>query len=100
MQYKKKKQYRLKGYDYSQHGAYFITICTKNKQDFFGSVIKGKMKLNSVGHFTKNSWEEIPEKFKNAILDEFVVMPNHIHGIIILDNENALCNENAPRRVL
>ena len=94
MSYKVKKQFRLKDYDYSQHGAYFITICTKNRVTFFGDVKKGKMILNGIGNFADKQWQDIEKKYSNAILDEYKVMPNHVHVLIILDTP-----ENAPRRV-
>ena len=73
---------RLKGYDYSQPGQYFITICTQNRVHRFGEISGGVMRLNDVGRIVADCWNEIPVHFPNVILDSFVVMPNHIHGII------------------
>jgi putative transposase len=84
--YKLQKQYRLKNYDYSQNGAYFITICTKNRIDHFGKIENEEMRLSEIGEIAKHFWEEIPNSFTNVQLDQFVVMPNHIHGIIMLLN--------------
>jgi REP element-mobilizing transposase RayT len=81
-----RRSIRLKGYDYSQAGAYFITICTKNRECFFGSIINGKMILNNAGKIADECWLEISKHFPNAILHEHIVMPNHVHGIIELQN--------------
>ncbi|MEW6201155.1 MAG: transposase [bacterium] len=83
-----RRSIRLKDYDYSQDGAYFITICTNNRQCLFGKVLNFEMRLNEMGMIAQQCWDEIPQHFPNAILDEYIVMPNHIHGIILLnDNE-------------
>ncbi|MEJ5351784.1 MAG: transposase [Melioribacteraceae bacterium] len=82
-----------KHYDYSQPGAYFITICTHNRECLFGKINDGKMFLNDIGEIAKQCWFEIPNHFPNVSLDEFVIMPNHIHGIIIL-NDNMVDNGN------
>ncbi len=73
---------RLEGYDYSQNGAYFVTICTYKKQCLFGDITNSKMELSEIGAITNKCWNEIPDHFPNVLLDYFVVMPNHIHGII------------------
>ncbi len=75
---------RLPHYDYSQPGAYFITIVTQNRQCIFGEINNGKMFLNELGEIVKQCWLEIPVHFPNVKLEEFVVMPNHVHGIIII----------------
>jgi len=95
MPHKQQKQYRYKNYDYSQNGYYFITICTKNKQLFFGEVKDTQMQLSEIGESTKKCLLEISNNFEKVRLDEWVVMPNHIHIIIMIDN----CR-NTPRRVL
>lgn len=69
-------------YNYGENGLYFITICTREKEHFFGKVFKGKMILSNIGIVAQNIWLQIPEFFKFVCLDDFVVMPNHIHGII------------------
>jgi putative transposase len=83
---------RLKNYDYSQEGYYFVTICTKDKQKYFGNIENEKMILNKIGEVAKKFWLEIPEHFLFVKLDEFVIMPNHIHGIIVIDNNDKLKN--------
>jgi putative transposase len=81
---------RLAGYDYSNEGLYFITICTKDKAPFFGTCSNGTVHLNEIGLLSKTFWEEIPVHFPNVILDEFVIMPNHIHGIICIHSVETL----------
>ncbi|MCU0436793.1 MAG: hypothetical protein MUC49_02700 [Raineya sp.] len=77
-----RRSVRLKNYDYSQEGIYFITICTHNKECLLGEIENSNMYLNKFGEVVKNCWLEIPKHYPNTILDEFVIMPNHIHGII------------------
>jgi putative transposase len=73
---------RLKEYDYSQAGAYFVTICTRDRECLFGDIVDGEMRLNNAGRMIQRWWYESAEKFKNIELDQSVVMPNHFHGII------------------
>ena len=80
---------RMKNYDYSQNGAYFITIVTKNREHFFGEIVDGKMILNEIGEISQKYWNEIPQHFSFIKLDEMVVMPNHIHGILWIDKDYA-----------
>ncbi len=77
---------RLKDYDYSSDGGYFITICTKNRTPYFGEIKNGIMGLNELGCIAAKFWQEIPRHFENVILDAWVVMPDHLHGILILEN--------------
>ena len=79
---KKRKSIRLLDYDYSQNGMYFVTICTQNRQCIFGDIKNGKMMLSDIGEITNNCWYGIPQHFSQASLHEFVIMPDHIHGII------------------
>ena len=100
---------RLKNWDYGRNGSYFITICTKNREFFFGDVIVGTpnlgvstnlgisnksgvptiiMKLSEIGEIAEKYWLEIPQHFPFVKLDSFVIMPNHIHGIIVIDKPN------------
>ena len=73
---------RLKNWDYAQNAFYFITICTKNREHFFGEIIDNTMVLSDIGRKAKKYWYEIPAHFDFVELGTFVVMPNHIHGII------------------
>ena len=82
------KSIRLEGWDYSADGYYSITICTKNRECVLGDIINGRTKLSIIGEIIFNNWHEIPNHFEDVILDEFVIMPNHLHGIIIVENNN------------
>ncbi len=73
---------RLKGYDYSQAGFYFITICAKNRMCLFGEIENGEMAINNAGHMLHKWWNELNHKYRNIELHEQIVMPNHFHGII------------------
>jgi putative transposase len=77
---------RLKGYDYSANGAYFVTICTKDKQNYFGKITNGKMVLSEIGNVARNELIKTSNIRDNVVLDQFIVMPNHVHAIIIIDN--------------
>jgi len=85
---------RASWWDYGNAGAYFITICTKNREHFFGEINDGKMILSPTGVIADILWHEIPNHANNVELDEFVVMPNHIHGILILHGDNWEMDEN------
>ncbi|MEA5594175.1 transposase [Rivularia sp. UHCC 0363] len=91
-----RRSIRLKSYDYTQEGAYFITICTKNKQCIFGDIKQGEIKLNSLGMIAYNCWQEIPQHFPHIKLDIFVIMPNHIHGILWINQ--TISKEDKPRQ--
>ena len=75
---------RLKGYDYSQAGMYFVTICAKNRECLFGEIIREEMILSELGRIVQKCWKEIRTHYQNIELDEFVVMPNHVHGVIFI----------------
>ena len=86
---------RLKGYDYSRPGFYFVTICTKNRQHLFGEIMNNVMHLNDAGKMVLNCWLEIPGHYSNVKLHEFIIMPNHIHGILeIIEKQNPLTSNN------
>lgn len=91
--HKNRKLNRLKGYDYSHDGWYFVTICAKNREHFFGEITGANIELSEIGKIARKCWEEIPTHFPNIKLDEFIIMPNHIHGIIIIEN-NIVENNN------
>ena len=80
---------RLKEWDYSSKGYYYITICTKNRIHHFGRINNGKLELSEIGRLAHKYWMEIPDHFPNSQLDKFVIMPNHIHGIIAIDNDKS-----------
>lgn len=92
MQIKHRKLNRLNGYDYSRNGFYFVTICTKDREDFFGRIENDKMILNEYGKIAEKYWLEIPKHFSNCKLYEFVIMPNHVHGIVIIENDIIVWN--------
>ncbi|MDD3284399.1 MAG: transposase [Patescibacteria group bacterium] len=73
---------RLKNWDYSDPGFYFITICIKDRENIFGEIIDGKMVLNIYGYIVKYCCRDLPNHYKNCIVDSYVIMPNHFHGII------------------
>ncbi|HEX2997874.1 MAG TPA: transposase [Anaerolineales bacterium] len=75
---------RIKGYDYAQPGGYFVTIVTYHRGCIFGEIVDEEMRLNELGHIADEMWRAIPEHFPNAELGAHVVMPNHVHGIIML----------------
>ena len=77
---------RLQTWDYASEGSYFITICTKDRKHYFGEIVNGKMHLSGAGILADVFWHEIKNHVRNIELGEFVVMPNHIHGILILHN--------------
>jgi putative transposase len=77
-----RRSIRLKGYDYSQEGLYFITICVQNRKSIFGGVVNGEMVLNSFGKIAFEEWKKTEQIRDNCKLHEFIVMPNHNHGII------------------
>ena len=86
--YGRRRSIRLKDFNYSQSGLYFITICTASKHSLFCTNSENSVNLSHIGKIARDFWLKIPDHFQNAKLDEFVVMPNHIHGIIALtDNE-------------
>jgi len=90
-----RKSIRLHDFNYARRGLYFITICTHNRQNLFGKVKAGKIELNSVGQIVKKCWKNVPNHYPNIVLDEFVIMPNHIHGIIqIIADQNTVGVQN------
>lgn len=90
--YPKRKNIRLSYYGYTTPGAYLVTICSHNRKCIFGKIEEGKVQLNEIGNMVKTCWQEIPKHFKEVRLDEYVVMPNHLHGIlIILDETGEAC---------
>jgi len=76
---------RWAAWDYASNAAYFITICTAQREHYFGTVVSGVMELTPVGQSALDCWNEIPAHFPFIVLDEFVVMPNHVHGILVID---------------
>lgn len=90
---------RLKGYDYSNPGFYFITICTKNRESIFGEIVEDKMVLNENGYIAHDFWHEINNRYNICITHSFVVMPNHIHGIVEIVSKPKIHGQNSRRRM-
>jgi REP element-mobilizing transposase RayT len=80
---KHRRSIRLGGYDYAQAGAYFVTICTHDRACLFGDVVDGVMCLNDAGRMVQSVWDELPVYYPGVETDAFVVMPNHVHGILV-----------------
>jgi putative transposase len=76
-----RRSIRLGGYDYSQPGAYFVTVCTRDRECLFGHVVNGEVRLNDAGEIVRSVWDGLPDQFSGMELDAFVIMPNHVHGI-------------------
>jgi REP element-mobilizing transposase RayT len=79
-----RRSIRVKGYDYSQAGAYFVTLCTQDRALFFGETVGETMQVNRAGQMIQTGWDGLPQRFLAMIPDAFVVMPNHVHGVILL----------------
>ena len=86
---RRRQSIRLKGYDYSQAGAYFVTIVTQSRLCVFGEVLGEQMRLNEAGAMARQTWEALPRRFPGIGIDAFMVMPNHIHGIVIINQLDA-----------
>lgn len=84
---RKRKPNRLADYNYSQNGMYFVTICTKDREELFGEIKNGRMILNDLGKIAQKCYLEIPSHCRNVYLDEFIIMPNHVHGILEIIND-------------
>lgn len=78
---------RLKEYDYSQPGIFFVTICTQNRDCLFGKIVDGEIRLNNIGKLVYMWWNNISQKYQNVELDNHAIMPNHLHGIIIINDD-------------
>ena len=89
IRYPQRKSPRLQGYDYAQSGAYFVTICTHKRAHWFGHITGGLMMLPPMGQIAADCWAAIPDHFDVVELDVAVVMPNHVHGIIVLTGGGA-----------
>ena len=91
-----RRSVRLKGYDYSQSGDYFVTVVTLNRLPVLGEIVDGEMLLNSTGQSVADAWEWLANRYPHIELDEFVVMPNHLHGIIVISNDVKGGSRTAP----
>jgi REP element-mobilizing transposase RayT len=91
-----RRSIRLKGYDYSQAGVYFVTVCTRNRKCLFGEVVDGEMRLNNCGGMVADSWEWLMRQYDYVKLDEWMIMPNHMHGIIVISDDGRGGSRTAP----
>ncbi len=83
-----RRSIRLQKYDYTHTGAYFVTICTQNQKRLFGDVSDKHMTLNNAGRMVQMIWNELPEKYHGVETDAFQIMPNHVHGVVVLVGAN------------
>ncbi|MBN2556683.1 MAG: hypothetical protein JXA97_12150 [Anaerolineales bacterium] len=81
----RRKSLRLQGWDYRSPGAYFVTICTHRRASLFGGIVDDEMRLNACGEIAAKNWQAIPDHYAMARTDEFVIMPNHLHGIVLIE---------------
>lgn len=96
--YPVRKRNRLREWDYSTPHWYYVTICTQNHRELFGEIIKGKMVLNEYGEIVQKQWIWLKEHYEYIDLDEFIVMPNHFHGILIIVGSGRDLTKNNERR--
>lgn len=87
---------RLKGYDYAQAGCYFATICSHQRECLFGEIDNGQIKLSIYGEIVSECWQALAHYFGNIELDTFVVMPNHLHGLILINNDSKSLGQRQP----
>jgi len=93
-----RRSIRLQDYDYSSEGAYFVTMCTQNRECLFGEIVNGEMILNEYGKIVEQCRNDLPNHYDNIALDAYVIMPDHFHGIIFIvsvDSVDALDSVNA-----
>ena len=83
-----RRSLRLKDYDYASAGAYFVTVCTHDRQCLFGEIVASEMTLNEIGQIAQDQWHQLPKRFENIELDAFIVMPDHIHGVIFIIDQS------------
>jgi putative transposase len=83
-----RRSIRLRGYDYSQDGVYFLTICTHRRACLLGEIVEGEMVLNEAGLIVAAAWEQLPCHYPHAFLDSSVIMPNHVHSILALNRDS------------
>jgi len=84
----RRRSIRLKSHDYSQTGAYYVTVCAQNRDCVFGKIVDAQMILHDAGRMVQSVWDELPAYYPGVQTDSFVVMPNHFHGIILLTGTN------------
>jgi len=85
-----RRSIRLHGYDYTQAGAYFVTICCQDREELFGEIVNGEMVLNEYGNMVQFTWNDLVNHVAGIELGEFVIMPNHVHGIVMIVDDGAM----------
>ena len=90
----RRRSVRLQGYDYSRSGAYYVTLCTQDRACLFGEVVDGDMQVNDAGRMVSEAWHALPDRFPAIDLDAFVIMPNHIHGVVMITNDAMIVDDN------
>ncbi|SRR5581483_1616911 len=91
-----RRSIRLPGYDYAQSGAYFVTICVENRACLFGTATHGTIQLTEAGRTVQDQWLALPSRFSQIGLDGFIVMPNHIHGIVLVGAQFIAPSDSLP----
>ena len=97
--YPRRRAIRLRGYDYTQQGAYFVTICTWGRLCALGDVVASEMVLSDAGQLAQAAWQALPQHYPGVRLDAWVIMPNHVHGIIVLEAGQRAGLKPAPTRL-
>ncbi|SYZ72078.1 conserved hypothetical protein [Candidatus Zixiibacteriota bacterium] len=95
---RRRRSMRLKDYDYSREGMYFVTVVTHQRTELFGQLDNGQVKLNDFGHLVLLEWEQTAKMRPNIELDQMVIMPNHIHGIIAIIEAKGVCQYAPTKR--
>ena len=95
-----RRSIRLKDYDYSKSGAYFVAICSRNRECIFGDVVDGEMRLNDFGQIVQKYWTWLPHQYKYVQLDEWSIMPNHLHGIVVINDDCRGGSRTAPTNII
>ena len=96
-QRRQRRSIRLQGYEYSQAGAYYITVCTRDRECLFGVIVNGQLQLNEAGQIVHTVWDGLPQFYEGVESDAFVVMPNHVHGVIVIRAGVGAIHESPPR---
>jgi len=96
--YPQRRNIRLHSYDYTWQGAYFVTICTHDKQSLFGNIIDSTMRLNPCGEIVDSVWKDIPLHYPEVTNKVFIIMPNHVHGIIMIQDLRRAGSKPAPTK--
>jgi REP element-mobilizing transposase RayT len=91
-----RRSIRLRKYDYSQAGAYFVTLCTRDRECLFGDVVNEEMAFNEYGNAINETWIWLGEQYEYIMLDEYIVMPNHFHGILVIHEDGRGGSRTAP----